>query len=153
MTLTADQKPKTNNQVSCPGCGLGLDLEAHADLVCDGQIWCLACRQYPPELSTSRNFNELQDWSAAICAAFGQAPVLLLENPEALVNWRLYWHNEKCLLAEAYHEQRAILLYPPGQRLTTLCHELAHIFTGQDHTPVWAETFARLIAWVKETSV
>ena len=150
MACTADQKPKINQELSCPGCGLGLDLEAHADLVCDGQIWCSGCRHYPPEVSTSCKFNELQDWSVAICAAFGQAPVLLLENPEARYNWRLYWHDEKCLLAEAYHGKRAILLYPPGQRLTTLCHELAHIFTGQDHTPVWAETFARLIAWVKQ---
>ncbi len=74
----------------------------------------------------------------------------MLENPEARSNWRLYWHDDTCLLAEAYHDQRTILLYPPGQRLTTLCHELAHIFTQQDHTPAWAQTFARLIAWVKQ---
>jgi hypothetical protein len=97
----------------------------------------------------NRDFDELREWTAAICAAFGQDTVSLLENPEAQANWRLYWHNDTCLLAEAYHDHRAILLYPPGQRLTTLCHELAHIFTRQDHTPKWAETFADLVAWVK----
>jgi hypothetical protein len=139
----------TENVLFCPDCGSELDLAAHGDLVCDGQIWCLACRQYLPELTANREFAELQDWAAAICAAFGQDPVPLLENSAARSDWRLYWHNDTCLLAEAYHEQRTILLYPPGQRFTTLCHELAHIFTRQDHTPAWAETFACLIAWVK----
>jgi hypothetical protein len=150
MTLTENLKEKPDNRLPCPGCDSLLDLEAHADLVCDGQVWCAACRQYAPEISGNRSFIELKDWSAAICASFSQEPVLLLENPEARNNWRLYWREETCLLAEAYHEHRAILLYPPGQRLTTLCHELAHIFTGEDHTRAWAETFARLIAWVKE---
>jgi hypothetical protein len=150
MTFTATRSPETADQVLCPGCGRMLDLEAHADLVCDGRVWCLACRAYPPELPANRSFQELEDWSAAICAAFAEAPVLLLEHPEARYNWRLYWQEEKCLLAAAYHEKRAILLYPPGQRLTTLCHELAHIFTGKDHTRAWAEIFARLVAWVRE---
>jgi len=51
--------------------------------------------------------------------------------------------------AEADHRRRCVILYPPGCRHLTLCHELAHLFTGQDHTPVWARTFARLVAWVK----
>ncbi len=150
MTGTEKQKTETENRFTCPGCGCDLELEAHADLVCDGQVWCTACRQYPATLSDNLSFNELKDWCKAICAAFGQEPVQLLEDPEAKLNWRLYWHNETCLMAEAYHNQRAILLYPPGQRLTTLCHELAHIFTGQDHTPDWAESFSRLISWVKQ---
>jgi hypothetical protein len=133
-----------------PGCGCLLDLDDHANIVCDGQIWCLACQKYPPELADNCGFAELKTWSSNICLAFKQEPVLLLENPEARFNWHLYWHEDKCLLAEAYHDQRAILLYPPGQRLITLCHELAHIFTRQDHTPVWAVTFASLVAWVKE---
>jgi hypothetical protein len=41
------------------------------------------------------------------------------------------------------------MLHPPGHRLMTLCHELAHLFTGQDHTEDWALTFAALTAWVK----
>jgi hypothetical protein len=31
----------------------------------------------------------------------------------------------------------------------SLCHELAHLFTGQDHTEAWARNFATLVAWVK----
>jgi len=93
---------------------------------------------------------ELQDWAARLCSACGQEAVTVLENPAARNDWRLYWQDDVCLLAEAYHHQRAILLYPPGQRLTTLCHELAHLFTGQDHTPTWAQTFARLIALVRD---
>ena len=149
MTLTENRKPKTENALVCPACGCGLDLNDHANLVCDGQVWCLQCRQYPPALTASLAFAELQVWAATICTAFDQAPVPVLENPEARSNWRLYWQDDTCLLAEAYHEHRTILLYPPGQRLITLCHELAHIFTQQDHTPAWAQTFARLIAWVK----
>jgi hypothetical protein len=147
MSATAKRKLTTANPLLCPDCGRRLDLEAHGDLVCDGQVWCLGCRQYPPELTVNRPVPELQDWAAALCAAFGQEPVMILENPQARADWRLYWDNDVCLLAEAYHEHRAILLYPPGQRLTTLCHELAHLFTRQDHTPDWAETFARLVSW------
>ncbi|MGQ9921256.1 MAG: hypothetical protein ACUVRZ_07990 [Desulfobacca sp.] len=142
--------PGDQQQVLCPGCGRPLDLAAHADVVCNGQIWCRACRCYGPELEANRGLAELQDWAARLCTAFGQEPVTVLENPAARSDWRLYWQDNICLLAEAYHEQRAILLYPPGQRLTTLCHELAHLFTGQDHTPTWAQTFADLTAWVRE---
>jgi hypothetical protein len=125
-------------------------LAEHGSIVCDGQVWCLACRQYDAALTANRDLAELQTWAGAICAAFGQADVALLENPEARQNWRLYWHGDVCRLAEAYYDHRAVLLYPPGQRLTTLCHELAHLFTGQDHTRDWAAAFARLVAWVKE---
>jgi hypothetical protein len=150
MTLTEHREPNTAKDLACPDCGRRLDLEAHADWVCDGEVWCRGCRQYPAELNKNRDFHELQDWAGAACAAFGQEPVLLLENPQARSDWRLYWDNDVCLLAEAYHDHRAILLYPPGQRLTTLCHELAHLFTRQEHTPTWAETYARLISWVRE---
>jgi len=149
MPSTRNRKPENQNALYCPECNRRLSLEHHAELVCDGQVWCLACRQYHPELTTSREFPELMDWAAAICTAFDQNQVWMLENPEARYNWRLYWEDDRCLLAEAYHDQRTILLYPPGMRLTSLCHELAHIFTGQDHTPAWAETFAILVAWVK----
>lgn len=135
--------------MECHKCSRRLDLADHGEIVCDGQVWCRACRQYDPALTASREFGELQVWAAAICAAFDQETVALLENPAARQNWRLYWQDDICLLAEAYHDQRTILVYPPGQRLTTLCHELAHIFSGQDHTQAWAETFAGLIAWVK----
>lgn len=138
-----------HGQLSCPDCGRGLEPEAHADLVCDGQVWCSACRQYPPELTATRTLAELQEWAAKICTAFGQPPIQVLENPAARTDWRLYWQDDTCLLAEAYHDHRAILLYPPGQRLTTLCHELAHLFTHQGHTPIWAATFAGLISWVR----
>jgi hypothetical protein len=145
----ASAAPGDGPQLACPGCGRSLDLRAHADLVCDGQVWCRTCRHYAPELEANRGLAELQDWTARLCAAFGQEEVAVLENPAARADWRLYWHDDVCLLAEAYHQQRAILLYPPGQRLTTLCHELAHLFSGQDHTPTWAQTFADLIAWVQ----
>ncbi len=133
----------------CPACRQQLWLDDHARLVCDGQVWCCECRQYPPALTASREVAELQDWADALCPAFDQASVRLLEDPEARTDWRRYWREDLCLLAEAYHDHRAILLYPPGQRLTTLCHELAHLFTQQDHTVDWALTFARLVAWVR----
>ena len=150
MTLVEITELPTETPLSCPGCGCRLDPDEHAELVCDDQVWCFGCHRYPPEVTATRKFAELQDWSAAICAAFGQKPVIMLENPEATSNWRLYWQNDSCLLAESYHNHRAIVLYPPGQRLTTLCHELAHIFTRQEHTRTWALTFARLVAWVRE---
>jgi hypothetical protein len=53
-------------------------------------------------------------------------------------------------MAEADHGAQLIVFYPAGLRLATLCHELAHLMTGQDHTEAWARTFARLVAWVKQ---
>lgn len=133
----------------CPGCAKVLDPAQHGDLVCDGQVWCGDCRRYPEELVRPRDFRELQQWGERICAAFGQAPVLLQHNPAAHADLSIYWTDNICLLAEADHGTRSILLFPPGYRLTSLCHELAHIFTRQDHTAAWAGTFARLVAWVK----
>jgi hypothetical protein len=140
----------TNTSQACAACGCLLNLDDHANIVFDGLVWCLGCRKYPSYFTNNRDILELKNWSSTICNAFNQEPVHVLENPEAKYNWRLYWLNDKCLLAVAYHDQRAILLYPPGQRLITLCHEMAHIFTKQDHTPLWAETFASLVAWVKK---
>jgi len=53
-------------------------------------------------------------------------------------------------MAEADHGSGVIVLYPAGLRLVTLCHELAHLITGQAHTEAWARTFAKLVAWVRE---
>ncbi len=141
--------PAASPVVICPGCGCRLSVSAHAEVVYDGQLWCRRCRRYEADLEANRELAELRAWAHRLCQAFAQDPVTVLENPAARTDWRLYWQDDVCLLAEAYHEQRAILLYPPGQRLLTLCHELAHLFTGQDHTLAWAQTFAHLVAWVK----
>jgi hypothetical protein len=61
-----------------------------------------------------------------------------------------FLEDKKVLMAEAYHRAGIIVLYPPGLRLATLCHELAHLLTGQEHTGDWARTCARLVARVKE---
>lgn len=133
----------------CPGCRRPLDLEDHGSLVFDGQVWCCRCHAYPPALTQERGLPELQAWCDRLCQAFAQPPVQLQDKPEAKYDWRLYWQNDKCLLAEANHRHRVVLLYPPGHRLLTLCHELAHLFTGQDHTPAWARSFARLTHWLR----
>lgn len=135
--------------MNCPKCGRVVDPSEHGDLTFDLQVWCHPCRPYQEELTRPRDFSELAEWAQKICAAFSHEPVPLQQNPEALTNLWVYWQGTKCTLAEADHEQRCILLFPPGYRLTSLCHELAHIFTSQDHTEEWARTFARLIAWVK----
>jgi len=131
--------------MKCPKCGKVLDPARHGDLVCDGQVWCDGCHYYEQELLRPREFKEIEAWSALICAAFGLKPVPL-EQDQDPANFR---KEASVVLAEADHGQKAILLYPPGCRLTTLCHELAHIISGEDHTPKWAATFARLVAWVK----
>lgn len=139
-------------QLRCPACQCPVDPEDHGSLVFDAQVWCSSCHAYPPAFLETRSLAELQAWCDRLCQAFAQPPVQLLEDPEARYNWRLYWRDNKCLLAEANHRHRLVLLYPPGQRLTTLCHELAHLFTGQDHTPVWARTFAQLIHWLRQSA-
>ena len=53
-------------------------------------------------------------------------------------------------MAEADHGSGVIVLYPAGLRLVTLCHEMAHLLTGQGHTKAWARAFAKLVAWVRE---
>jgi hypothetical protein len=80
-----------------------------------------------------------------ICQEFGFPPVLLEENPDPAVSRQ----DAPVLMAEAEHRRRSIRFYAPGYRLATLCHELAHIYTGQDHSRDWAMMFAQLVAWVK----
>jgi hypothetical protein len=135
--------------MNCPQCGIPIDPARHGDLVCDGQVWCDRCHRYDERLMEKRPFPELETWAQEICQAFGQAPVHLRRDPDYLPNPQKYWNGETFLLAEAFHQQRLIMLHPPGHRLMTLCHELAHLFTGQDHTETWARTFAALTAWVK----
>ncbi|AEB08380.1 hypothetical protein [Desulfobacca acetoxidans] len=133
----------------CPKCGKLIDPAQHGDLVFDSQVWCSQCFSYEVGLTETREFAELVEWSQKICAAFCQEPVSLERDPEYLPDPRKYWRDNTFLLAEADHQKRLIMLYPPGMRLTTLCHELAHIFTGQDHTAEWASINAKLTAWVK----
>ena len=135
--------------MNCPQCGIPLDPAHHGDLVFDGQVWCERCHRYDDRLMEARSFPELETWAQRFCQAFAQAPVHLRRDPEYLPNPHKYWDGETFLLAEAFHDHACIMLHPPGHRLTTLCHELAHLFTGQDHTEAWARTFAALIAWVK----
>jgi hypothetical protein len=87
----------------------------------------------------------VEAWSNLICRAFDFPPVKIEENADPAV----YRQETSVLMAEADRRERSILFYPPGCRLTTLCHELAHVYTGQDHTREWAQMFARLVAWVK----
>jgi hypothetical protein len=135
--------------MKCPQCGKILDPTRHGDLVFDGQLWCATCHRYDDRLMELRPFPELETWTGKICRAFGQAPVTLEHDPDYLPNPDKYWNGSTFLLAEADHYQRTIMLHPPGHRLKTLCHELAHLFTGQDHTATWARSFAELVAWVK----
>jgi hypothetical protein len=131
--------------MQCPKCLAPLNPARHGDLIFDGQIWCDRCRDYHRELIRPRDFQEIKGWSHLIGQEFGFPPVHLEEND----NPAIYRREASVLMAEAYYQHGTILFYPPGCRLTTLCHELAHIYTGQDHTPEWAMMFARLVAWVK----
>jgi len=131
--------------MKCPQCGKALDPAKHGDLVCDGEVWCDGCRGYDWELLRPRDFQELRAWSDLICQACGRAPVPLAADPDPAK----FRTEASVVTAEADHGQKTIVLYPPGCRLTTLCHELAHLLTGEDHTPRWAATFAQLVAWVK----
>lgn len=135
--------------MNCPQCGIRLDPAQHGSLVFDDQVWCENCHRYEARLTEARSFAELEAWAERLCQAFAQAPVRLQRDPAYLPNPQKYWNGATFLLAEAYHDQRVIMLHPPGHRLLTLCHELAHLFTGQDHSEDWARTFAALIAWVK----
>jgi hypothetical protein len=134
--------------MNCPKCLASLDLERHGDLVFDGEVWCDRCRSYDERLLMLLPFAELEAWSRRICEALGRDAVRLERDPDYLPDPRKYWHGGTFLLAEACHRERSIMLHPPGHSLKTLCHELAHIFTGQDHSEAWARTFARLTAWV-----
>jgi hypothetical protein len=131
--------------LECPKCGAGLDPASHGYLVFDGQVWCDRCHEYDRELLRPRDLKELEGWSGMICQAFSFSQVLLEENSDPVI----YRKEASVLMAEADHRPRSIRFYPPGCRLTTLCHELAHIYTGQDHSREWAMMFAKLVAWVK----
>jgi len=135
--------------MNCPKCQQTLEPARHADLVFDGRVWCQNCHRYDDRLLEKRSFPELETWAQRLCQAFAQSPVLLRRDPDYLPDPKKYYDGATFLLAEAHHHQRVIMLHPPGHRLMTLCHELAHLFTGQDHTEAWARTFAALIAWVK----
>ncbi|MBM4285461.1 MAG: hypothetical protein FJ128_09460 [Deltaproteobacteria bacterium] len=142
---------KETNDLICPGCGKSLDPVRHGEMVCDGEVWCDICRFYDRRLLLPRPFPEIAAWSRQICHAFGLEPVTLEEgaplpppsDPFAFLK------EAKLLMAEAHHRDRTIVLYPPGLRLATLCHELAHLATGEDHTAAWAKMFAAMVAWVK----
>ena len=139
------------DQLICPDCGKSLDPANHGELVCDGEVYCDGCGLYDRRLSQTREFEEIQDWGRRICQAFGFGPVVIVEGDEGPRPGPFdFLEDKKLLMAEADHREREIILYPPGLRLATLCHELAHLMTGQDHTVTWAQTFAKLAAWVKE---
>ena len=74
-----------------------------------------------------------------ICREFGFPPVLLEDNAAPAVSRP----GAPVFMAEADHRRRSIRFYAPGCRLATLCHELAHIYTGQDHSRDWAMMFAQ----------
>lgn len=131
--------------LECPQCRAVLDPADHGDLVFDGQVWCDRCHAYDRELIRPREFQEIESWSHLICTAFGFSPVPLEIDDDPAV-FRL---ESSVLMAETDHGQRSIRFYPPGCRLATLCHELAHLYTGQDHTREWAGMFASLAAWVR----
>jgi hypothetical protein len=135
--------------MNCPQCGVILDPARYADLVFDGQVWCNRCHRYDDRLLEKRSFPELEAWAQRLCQAYGQDPVHLWRDQEYLPNPNKYWDGATFILAEAFHGSRSIMLHPPGHQLLTLCHELAHLFTGQDHNEDWARTFAALVAWVK----
>lgn len=130
--------------MNCPKCGKLLDLSNHGEVVFDGQVWCSACHGYDWELVRLRNFHEMLDWCRRICTHFNHDPVALEGSPVSV-----FGMETKRLFGEADHQQRVINLSSSGYRLTTLCHELAHIFSGQGHTPEWARIFGQLVAWVR----
>ncbi len=135
--------------MNCPKCDKTLEPDQHGRLIFDGQVWCDQCQRYDSRLLAMRPFQELETWAQRLCRAFGQEPVQLRRDPDYLPDPRKYWNGATFLLGEAFHEPRCIMLHPPGHQLISLCHELAHLFTGQDHTEAWARNFATLVAWVK----
>jgi hypothetical protein len=136
--------------LTCPDCGKILDPAHHGKLVCDSRVYCDGCRLYDRRLLEPREFGELQDWGRRVCEAFNWETIPLLKGDAGPPPGPFDFLREtELLMAEADHRERTITLYPPGLRLATLCHELAHLMTGQDHTAAWARTFAELVAWVK----
>jgi hypothetical protein len=138
--------------MKCPKCGTTLDPTCHGDLVCDGEVFCDQCHRYDRRLLEQRPLEEIVGWNRRLCQAFGyEPPLLTMGDPSPLITGPFdFLEEKKLLMAEADHQEGVIILYPSGLRLATLCHELAHLMTGQDHTETWARTFAKLAAWVKE---
>jgi hypothetical protein len=136
--------------MECPRCGKPLDPACHGDLVCDGQVFCDQCHLYDRRLLEPRSFEEIAAWHQRLCQACGcEPPALTLGEPPPPAGPFDFLRDNKLLMAEAHHQEGIIVLYPAGLRLATLCHELAHLLTGQDHTEAWARTYAQLVAWVK----
>ena len=131
--------------LKCPQCRAVLNPADHGNLVFDGRVWCDRCHAYDRDLIRPREIKEIEAWSGLICRAWG-SPAIRIEQNHDPARYRL---ASTVLMAEADHRQRSIRFYPPGCRLATLCHELAHLFTGQDHTRQWAAMFAALVNWVK----
>lgn len=137
--------------MKCPQCGKRLDPVRHGSLVCDGEVFCDQCHLYDRRLLEPRSLEEIAAWSRSLCRAFGwEPPRLFLGEPPPPPGPFDFLEEQKLLMAEADHGTRAIVFYPAGLRLATLCHELAHLMTGQDHTEAWARTFAKLVAWIKK---
>jgi hypothetical protein len=126
--------------VECPRCGKILDPACHGDLVCDGQVFCDSCHRYDRRLLEPLSLEDITGWHRRLCHALGDPPP-----PPGPFD---FLADKTLLMAEADHREGVIVFYPSGLRLATLCHELAHLMTGQDHTEAWARTFAKLIAWI-----
>jgi len=137
--------------MKCSRCGKKLNPARHGDLVCDGEVFCDQCHFYDRRLLEPRPLEEIATWSQRLCRAFAWGPPrLILGEPPPPPGPFDFLEEQKLLMAEADHGAQLIVFYPAGLRLATLCHELAHLMTGQDHTEAWARTFARLVAWVKQ---
>ena len=137
--------------MECPRCGKILDPACHGELVCDGRVFCDRCHRYDRRLLEPRSFEDLVDWHRRLCEALEhEPPPLILGEPPPPPGPFDFLEEKKVLMAEADHQAGVIVLYPPGLRLATLCHELAHLVTGRDHTEAWARIFAQLVARVKE---
>jgi hypothetical protein len=119
-------------------------------LVCDGQVYCDQCHRYDRRLLEPCSLEDLARWGQRLCQAFGRETPLLAAGDPSPPGPFDFLADKKILMAEAHHAAGAIVFYPGGLRLATLCHELAHLFTGQDHTEAWARSFARLVAWVRQ---
>ncbi len=137
--------PLAARRLRCPKCQVELNPADHGNLVFDGQVWCDRCHAYDRELIRPREIQEIEAWVRLISTAFAFPPVRL----ETIADPAAFRLESSVLMAETDHRQRCIRFYPPGCRLATLCHELAHLYTGQDHTREWAAMFASLVAWVK----